>query len=84
MLFRSLPDSAQWPRLLLHCDRRYQPTPMIDVERKKAILQAEQEFERKENLSRALAAKGVTLIGAITSPPQMDVEPAAKPDGPAP
>jgi len=54
---------------MLHRDRRYQPIPMIDVERKKAILQAEQEFERKENLSRALAEKGVTLIGRITSPP---------------
>ena len=53
----------------LHRERRYQPIPMIDVERKKMILQAEQEFERKENLSRALAEKGVTLIGRITSPP---------------
>ncbi|MFC5345771.1 hypothetical protein ACETK8_01880 [Brevundimonas staleyi] len=42
---------------------------MVDVERKKAILRAEQEFERKENLSRALADRGVTLIGKITSPP---------------
>lgn len=42
---------------------------MVDVERKKAILQAEQEYERKENLSRALADHGVTLIGKITSPP---------------
>ena len=48
--------------------RRYQPASMIDVERKKAILRAEREFERKENLSRALAEKGVTLIGKITSP----------------
>lgn len=79
MLFRSLTDSAQWPRLLLHCDRRYQPTPMIDVERKKAILEAEQEFERKENLSRALAEKGVTLIGAITSPAPRDSGPAETP-----
>lgn len=55
--------------MLLHRERRYQPIPMIDVERKKAILQAEQEFERRENLSRALAEKGVTLIGRITSPP---------------
>ena len=64
--------------MLLHCDRRYQPIPMIDVERKKAILQAEREFERKENLSRALAEKGVTLIGAITSPAQPESE---KPTG---
>ena len=41
---------------------------MIDPERKQAILDAEREFERKENLSRALAEKGVTLIGRITSP----------------
>lgn len=41
---------------------------MIDVERKKAILRAEREFERKERLSRALAERGVTLIGTITSP----------------
>ena len=64
--------------MLLHRDRRYQPIPMIDVERKKAILKAEQEFERKENLSRALAEKGVTLIGAITSPAQPESE---KPSG---
>lgn len=63
----------------LHRERRYQPIPMIDVERKKAILQAEQEFERKENLSRALAEKGVTLIGRITSPP-----PPEEPDADAP
>lgn len=50
---------------------------MIDVQRKKAILEAEQEFERKENLSRALAEKGVTLIGAITSPPQPDPAPSS-------
>lgn len=66
--------------MLLHCDRRYQPIPMIDVERKKAILEAEREFERKENLSRALAEKGVTLIGAITSPPRHEDEPP-RPDG---
>jgi hypothetical protein len=42
---------------------------MVDVERKKAILKAEHEFERKETLSRALADRGVTLIGKITSPP---------------
>ncbi len=41
---------------------------MIDAERKKAILEAEREFERKERLSRALAENGVTLIGKITSP----------------
>ena len=69
MWFRRLPDSSLRLRLPLHCERRYQPTPMIDVERKKMILQAEQEFERKENLSRALADKGVTLFGRITSPP---------------
>ena len=53
---------------------------MIDVERKKAILQAEQEFERRENLSRALADKGVTLIGRITSPPPSEDLPADAPD----
>ena len=46
---------------------------MVDTERKKAILQAEQEFERKENLARELANRGVTLIGKITSPPPPDV-----------
>lgn len=51
---------------------------MIDVERKKVILQAEQEFERKENLSRELANRGVTLIGKITSSPPP--EPADKAD----
>jgi hypothetical protein len=81
-LFRPVPDSRERPRLPLQRDRRYQPVPMIDVERKKAILQAEQEFERKENLSRALAEKGVTLIGAITSPAHP--EPAATPDDVAP
>ena len=40
---------------------------MIDSERKKAILNAEREFERKEILSRALAVRGVTLVGQITS-----------------
>ncbi|WP_309627113.1 hypothetical protein [Brevundimonas sp.] len=53
---------------------------MIDVERKKAILEAEQEFERKENLSRALAEKGVTLVGAITSPAPVDSSPTEAPD----
>ena len=48
---------------------------MVDVERKKAILKAEREFERKENLSRALAEKGVTLVGRITSPPHPEDEP---------
>lgn len=57
---------------------------MIDVERKKAILQAEREFERKENLSRALAEKGVTLIGAITSPAHADGDPPETPDDAAP
>ncbi len=52
---------------------------MVDVERKQAILQAEQDFERKENLSRALAEKGVTLIGKITSPAPVEAPPAAKP-----
>lgn len=64
----------------LHCERRYQPIPMIDVERKKMILQAEQEFERKENLSRALADKGVTLFGRITSPPPPEDAAEAVPD----
>lgn len=41
---------------------------MVDIERKKNILEAEREFERRENLSRALAENGVTLIGKITSP----------------
>ena len=63
-----------------HRNRRYQPIPMIDVERKKAILKAEQEFERRENLSRALAEKGVTLIGAITSPAQPESETPIGPD----
>ena len=48
---------------------------MIDSDRKKAILDAEREFERKENLSRALAQSGVTLIGKITSGPQVEIEP---------
>lgn len=52
-----------------------QPESMVDTERKKAILRAEQEFERKENLSRELANRGVTLIGRITSPPPSDPEP---------
>ena len=52
---------------------------MTDVERKTAILLAEQEFERKENLSRALAETGVTLVGGITSPPPA---PAGPPDAP--
>ncbi len=49
---------------------------MIDNDRKQAILDAEQEFERKENLSRALAEKGVTLIGKITSPAPVEAPPA--------
>jgi hypothetical protein len=40
---------------------------MMDPMRKKAILDAEADFERKENLARALAESGVTLIGRITS-----------------
>lgn len=70
------------PRLPPHRERRYQPKPMINVERKKAILDAEREFERRENLSRALADKGVTLVGAITSPPP-DRDPAGTRDDPA-
>ncbi len=62
-------------RLPLRCGRRYEPVSMVDVERKKAILKAEREFERKENLSRALADKGVTLIGGITSPEPADAPP---------
>ncbi len=50
---------------------------MVDIERKKAILDAEREFERRENLSRDLANKGVTLIGTITSP-----APPSDPAGP--
>jgi hypothetical protein len=42
---------------------------MIEPTRKKAILDAEKEFERKELLSRALAEKG-----AITSPVPVPVE----------
>lgn len=49
---------------------------MIDSERKKAILNAEREFERKEILSRALAVRGVTLVGLITSAAPDD-DPAA-------
>ncbi|CAL1691074.1 hypothetical protein MMB232_01209 [Brevundimonas subvibrioides] len=46
---------------------------MIDKDQKNAILAAEAEFERKENLARALAESGVTLIGKITSgPPKAD------------
>ncbi len=41
---------------------------MIDADRKKSILKAEREFERKEVLSRALADRGITLVGKITSP----------------
>ena len=40
---------------------------MIDKDQKNAILAAEREFERRENLSRALAESGVILIGKITS-----------------
>lgn len=40
---------------------------MIDKDQKNAILAAEREFERRENLARALAESGVTLIGRITS-----------------
>lgn len=49
---------------------------MIDSERKKAILNAEREFERKEILSRALAVRGVTLVGLITSAAPNDDSPA--------
>ena len=57
---------------------------MIDAERKKAILAAEREFERKEHLSRALADKGITLIGRITSPeqPESPVAEQASPSRP--
>jgi hypothetical protein len=48
---------------------------MIDSMRKTAILNAEREFERKENLARALAERGVFLVGKITSPPPADREP---------
>ncbi|AQR62676.1 hypothetical protein BZG35_14235 [Brevundimonas sp. LM2] len=41
---------------------------MIDKDHKNAILAAEREFERRENLARALAVSGITLIGRITSP----------------
>ncbi|WGM32689.1 hypothetical protein [Brevundimonas sp. NIBR11] len=53
---------------------------MIDNERKKSILKAEHEFERKENLSRALADKGITLIGKITSPEPPDAPPPSDED----
>lgn len=49
---------------------------MIDSERKKAILNAEREFERKEILARALAVSGVTLVGKITSVAPDDQPPA--------
>ncbi len=48
---------------------------MIDKDRKQTILDAEREFERKENLARHLATNGVTLVGGITSPAP------AQPDG---
>lgn len=61
---------------------------MIDKDQKNAILAAEAEFERRENLARALAVSGVTLIGKITSPPPANQPPeeVAKPgsDVPAP
>ena len=54
---------------------------MIDAERKKAILDAEREFERREILSRALAVKGVTLVGQITSlAPKIEPGVAESPD----
>ena len=42
---------------------------MTDKDQKNAILAAEAEFERRENLARALAGSGVILIGKITSGP---------------
>ncbi|ADL00523.1 hypothetical protein [Brevundimonas subvibrioides] len=50
---------------------------MIDKDQKNAILAAEAEFERKENLARALAESGVTLIGKITSGPPVGRAPEA-------
>lgn len=44
---------------------------MIDIDQKNAILAAEAEFERRENLARALAVSGVVLIGKITSGPDV-------------
>lgn len=46
---------------------------MIDTVQKNAILSAEREFERRENLARALAVAGITLVGRITSPPDPGV-----------
>ena len=43
--------------------------------RKTAILNAEREFERRENLARALAERGVFLVGQITSPPPLKTHP---------
>lgn len=54
---------------------------MIDREQKNAILDAEREFERRENLARALAVSGVTLIGKITSGPPAQAQ-AADPRSP--
>jgi hypothetical protein len=55
---------------------------MIDKDQKNAILAAEREFERRENLSRALAESGVTLIGKITSaPPAQSATPLAAETG---
>jgi hypothetical protein len=48
---------------------------MIDSIRKTTILKAEREFERKENLARALAERGVFLVGKITSPPPLETRP---------
>lgn len=53
---------------------------MVDIERKKAILRAEEEFGRKEGLSRALAVRGVTLIGQITSPAPVEAPVPASED----
>ncbi len=50
---------------------------MIDSMRKTAILNAEREFERRENLARALAERGVFLVGKITSPPPAAPGPAS-------
>lgn len=54
---------------------------MIDPTRKKAILDAEREFERHERLSQALAVSGITLIGRITSPaPEPQADAGAPPE----
>ncbi|WP_269516011.1 hypothetical protein [Brevundimonas subvibrioides] len=54
---------------------------MIDTDLKNAILAAEAEFERRENLARALAEAGVTLVGKITSAPPPKTGPVEPADG---